>query len=246
MLVLVPAAGQGERFSKVGYSEIKPLIPVPNSASRIIEHVLAPLPKSFVPILGVRMDHLPRWRYAALPHPYVVCPRADLGQAGSVLDLAIASGTSMALRNPVFVLNSDVRHDIDYGMFMDCIGDAEAAVATFTSDEPCYSYVDKAGEFDCVIEKEVVSDQAISGLYFFRNLQILRAALFNVMVYSGRERAQDGILCPVKEIYLSAIFKHIAGRKISITLPQDEIHDLGTPEKLEVYARTQHANYKSA
>lgn len=101
----------------------------------------------------------------------------------------------------------------------------EAALLTFTSDNPAYSYVymDESGRVTGTVEKEVVSNQAICGAYYFKNkLQF--------------ETAADTYLknCAYKEFFLSGVYNELSKSNTDIRTYVLEKHiPFGTPSEYD-------------
>ena len=60
------------------------------------------------------------------------------------------------------------------------------ALLTINSDKPCYSYakVDSKGLLIETKEKEVISNHAITGVYYFKNLENFKDAVIDLVVES--------------------------------------------------------------
>ena len=107
--------------------------------------------------------------------------------------------------------------------------DFDGALITFKSDATQFSYVkyDAGGNIIGTVEKQVVSNRAICGAYFFANVE-----LFRVM----SERYFE--TCQYKEFFVSGVYNELckAGKKIS-AFQTDFYLSFGTPEE---YALAQH------
>lgn len=229
MNILVPAAGNGTRFSSEGYETLKPLVPV-QRGDPMIRHVcrVAGLEREGNRVLwGVQRGHEEQF-LAFNDNAYSVypCDRAHLGQSGTVLDLV----EFLPAHEPVVVMNSDVAHHFDVTTWAHelSIG-VEAALLTITADSTSYSYIDEFPVWTYATEKQVISDQAITGVYFFRDAFALRDAL-RKQIYRCDTRSQlNG------EYYLSGALRNIPGNKIAHNMDEEDVFDVGTPTLLEAY-----------
>lgn len=101
----------------------------------------------------------------------------------------------------------------------------DGALLTFCSDSPNFSYVkfDEDGTVIGTIEKEVASNEAICGAYYFKNRKIFDAA---VQSYLKK--------CAYKEFFMSGVYNELAAdnRKIT-TFHIDEHISFGTPEEYD-------------
>ena len=110
----------------------------------------------------------------------------------------------------------------------------ELGLITFKSDKPCYSYVKLSsdGLLSEIVEKQVVSEHAISGVYYFADGREFEDAAVEAMIYDDRVRG---------EFYLSKIFGNVAKKqKASLFLFDISANDMfctGTPEQLQEVVR---------
>ena len=102
----------------------------------------------------------------------------------------------------------------------------DGALLTFKSDSAAYSYadIDVNGKVKRTVEKQVVSNEAICGAYYFRN-----AGVF--------EKAAEKYLtkCAYKEFFLSGVYNIMAEEKQEIvTFPTDLHIPFGTPMEYDM------------
>lgn len=99
----------------------------------------------------------------------------------------------------------------------------EAALLTFTSDNPAYSYVylDESGNVKGTVEKKVVSNQAICGAYYFNNRKQFEDAAEKYLKN-----------CEYKEFFLSGVYNVLADDNAAIKTYTLEKHiPFGTPDE---------------
>ena len=175
MNIIIPMAGLGSRFRAAGYSIPKPLIPILGKPMYAWAADCLPLDqgKSLIFVLlasqpefqELREDILQR--YARYRPAVLSVPELTAGQAVTVL-------TARDLINseePLLIHNSDTAFKVDHGWVDDVMGcRADGALLVFKSNEKRWSYsratVD--GWVAEVREKEVISDSASTGTYWFR------------------------------------------------------------------------------
>ena len=103
--------------------------------------------------------------------------------------------------------------------------DFEGALITFESSEPQFSYIkyDESGNLIGTVEKQVVSNHAICGAYFFAN-----AGIFRQMSKIYFET------CQYKEYFISGVYKKV------IDFLADFHLSFGTPEEYELAKNSQY------
>jgi hypothetical protein len=102
---------------------------------------------------------------------------------------------------------------------------------TFKSDENCFSYVktDENGIFIKSKEKEVISNNAICGVYYFKNLEDFKNSVIDLIVEADLSNG---------EFYMSCVYNHLKKYTQKIGIYSIKHFDcVGTPEKLELYMR---------
>ena len=107
----------------------------------------------------------------------------------------------------------------------------EGALLTINSNNVNYSYA-KCDENDFLIEtkeKEVISNHAITGVYYFKSLNNFRDSVIDLVVESDLSKG---------EFYMSNVFNHL--KKFSNKIKVFDIKHfdcVGTPEQLEKYIK---------
>ena len=100
----------------------------------------------------------------------------------------------------------------------------DGALVTFESSAPQFSYVKYDGDkIIGTVEKQVVSNRAICGAYFFANAEIFRAM---------SEKYFE--TCQYKEYFISGVYNELfkANKKI-VEFPPDFYLSFGTPEEYD-------------
>jgi dTDP-glucose pyrophosphorylase len=230
--VVIPAAGDGARFQKAGYSAPKPFIDVLGKPmiERVLENVT---PDGAQVHILLRADHLKDGKEIA----------NNLTAKGYRLHVveALTQGTACTLllaRDQfdddgfLLVANSDQLVDFSVGDFIqDCIDrglDGSILVFRDTTRNPKWSFarVDDQQRVVEVAEKRPISDLATVGIYLFaRGADFIKGAI-DMMIRNDRVN-NEFYTCPVYN-YLIA-----DGCRIGIfEVPMAAMHGLGTPEDL--------------
>jgi NDP-sugar pyrophosphorylase family protein len=165
----------------------------------------------------------------------VVVARQDLG-CGDVtvkLDQPTDGALQTILAAPVqdgglLIANCDQLCNFDVDDFIAAGSAFDGAVVTFPSSHPHHSYVEigDAGVITRIVEKEVISGQAVTGIYFFRVARDFLDAAWEVV--------QKGVTTN-GEFYVSlAIATMIRQGKRLFAWPADTAI-LGTPDELQLF-----------
>lgn len=177
MDIILPAAGFGTRLRPHTWSKPKPLVTV--AGKPMMEHILDRLmpygPSKLVFITGYLGDQLETWareRYPDVELVFVNQPQM-LGQTDAVLR------TREFCHEDAIVLYPDALFDADFSGLADL--DADAVAFTKVIDDPS-AYGVAVVEGDRVTKlvekpKEPVSNLGLIGIYYFRQVQELYAAM---------------------------------------------------------------------
>lgn len=235
--IIVPMAGAGSRFARVGYN----------------------LPKPLIQVLGVPMIRLVIENMRpARPHRFIfICQHAHVAQYGVADKLqAWAPGCAVVLLDgvtegaactvlaaadeinpdaPMMIANSDQYVE---GAIDDYLGamdrpDVDGLIMTMWADDPKWSFVgfDAQGRVDRVIEKEVISNEATVGVYNFRHgRDFIDGA--REMIRRDLRVNHEFYVAPVYNLLLERGYRiavHNVGREYA------GMHGLGTPADLEKF-----------
>lgn len=220
--VVIPMAGNGQRFKDAGYLLPKPLIEVDGVAmlARVIHnirpkatHVFTLITREWSDMIGYGFISPSMGNTISLSEP----------TDGAVC--TILKARSRISGSPLLLANCDQLIDFDVNDF---IASGENSLVTFNSSNPHHSYV-KVGEDGYlldIVEKEVVSDRAVAGVYYFNN-----GAQF--LEYADEVVARD--LKTKGEFYLSSVIDLMIQDGVAFTEYDAPSYMLGTPEELERY-----------
>lgn len=233
MKVLVPMAGAGSRFEKVGYTFPKPLIDVKGKS--MIQLVMENINIDAEHIYIVRKEHYDKYNLRQLLN--VITPNCKIIQVDSITEGA-ACTTLLAKEfinndEPLLIANSDQFVEWDSNEFMySMIGDQiDGGILTFSNTHPKWSYIklDSNGFVAEVREKEVISNIATVGIYYWkRGSDYVKYA--EQMINKNIRVNNEFYVAPT---YNEAIQNN---KKIKI-FNVDKMWGLGTPEDLEHFIK---------
>lgn len=226
MIPVIPMMGLGERFSKVGYSEVKPMVRI--NSNHLIKKVIDPVLEKFQSV-------------------YVICNKDIEFQIRSIYDnskvvIIILNNLTKGAADTLYQVSEFLPKDKKIAC-LDCdtilhrsaidklFGDFSNAILTFIDQDKIgiYSYVniDSNNNIVEIKEKEAISKIANAGVYVFENVDILKNSCYNILSKPG-------------ELYLSravddAINNGNIFKSIDIT---NSFDCCGTPAQLKTYSRS--------
>ena len=225
--LIMPMAGASSRFLRNGFACPKPLIELHGKpffywATESLYHRIPVRGLTFV----ILQEHAERFGLADQIRSFY--PEARIVQLQQVLPGAVMTCLKgvEGLPDPVPVLFNDCDHFFRSTAFEAFCRDGtpvDGALLTFSSQEPCYSYVarDDKGRILYTVEKEVVSEDAICGAYYFGSKQLF-------CQYAEQYLSE----CSYSEFFLSGVYNTMAqDGRMSIALPVDLHIPFGTPEE---------------
>lgn len=234
MKVLIPMAGAGSRFSAVGYSFPKPLIAIKNLNDKpMIQVIVENLNVDAEHVFIVRDEHCGKYNLRQLLG--VIAPKCKIVTVNHLTEGA-ACTTLLAKEHinndePLLIANSDQFVEWDSNEFMYSMmgNEIDGGILTFGNSHPKWSYVklDDNGYITEVREKEVISNEATVGIYYWkRGSDYVKYA--EQMIKKNIRVNNEFYVAPV---YNEAIAD---GKKIKI-FHIDKMWGLGTPEDLTYF-----------
>ncbi len=204
--IVIPMAGEGKRFKEAGYLFPKPFIDVNGK-----------------PMIARVMDSIT----PSCEHKFQLLDRAQVGHTEGAVDTLLRADLG---DNPVLVANCDQLIDFPIDDFL-TFANGDSALVTFTAQNPAHSYVlcDMENRVTCIAEKQVISDEAVVGIYYFRSGDLLKE--YAELTIVGNQRFKG-------EFYVSSMLTLMIDDGLRIgayRAPNDQIHMLGTPEELTAY-----------
>lgn len=234
MNVVIPMAGSGARFAQAGYTKPKPFIDV--LGRPMISHVMENLamPQADY-VLIARREHLEaepvevgliQENYRAR---FLTIGFLTEGAACTVLH----AHRLINSEKPLLLANSDQVVDFRVQSFIDDAleRDLDGSILTFEDDDPKWSFakLDQKGLVSEVREKEVISNYATVGIYYYRTGRLFVEAALDMIIHNDRVN-NEFYVCPVYNYAIKA------GARIGIyNIPRQAMHGLGTPADLERY-----------
>jgi beta-phosphoglucomutase-like phosphatase (HAD superfamily)/choline kinase len=227
--VLIPMAGEGKRFFDKGYIEPKPLISINNK--KMIELVYDNINIKGNYIFVAKKQHVVEYSLDSIIDSF--CDDFTILSQDQKLDGAVKScllaKDLIDNDKPLIIVNSDQYISWDSKKAIDYFlkSGVDGVILTFKSSDTKWSYVkrNKYSVISAVAEKNVISNEATCGLYFWRKgSDFVKYA--ERMIEKNIKTNNEFYVCPV---YNEAI----QDEKIIVSYLVDEMHGLGTPEDLE-------------
>lgn len=231
MTVLVPMAGAGSRFAKVGYKLPKPMIDVNGQPmiQRVIDNLnidakyIFIMQKSLAESIGNSLKLM-------VPGCEII---ETFGLTEGAACTTLLAKEHINNKRHLLIANCDQlvewnSCDFMYSMLCD---DADGGILTFKDNDPKWSYV-RLGEdgYACeVAEKKVISDQATVGIYYWKHGEDY-VRLAEQMIEKNIRVNNEFYVCPV---YNEAF----AEQKRVKVFQADKMWGIGTPEDLEFYLK---------
>jgi len=238
---IIPSAGEGSRHEKLGYNLPKPLIPV--SKKTMYERSLESLPNSENNLFIFRRNTFKKFKLKnkfsknkKKSNFYLISKKTK----GMAITINKAKKL-IQLDKPVIVSSCDIKCVIDYKKFYSKIKryNPEAMIFTWSkyplaSESPnSHAYVkDNKLRINKISEKKVISknpdnDSAVTGIFYFKNGQIL----IDCIEYSLRNKITVN-----GEYYVAtAMTKLLNQKKKIINFKVNQLISWSLPEHLEDY-----------
>lgn len=237
--VLIPMAGEGSRFSKAGYIFPKPLIEV--NGKPMIQLVVENLNVDANFIYLIRKEHNEKFNVASMLNQ--ITPGCRIIEVDSLTEGA-ACTTLLAKEfidndMELLIANSDQYVEWDSCEFYHSINNPniDGSILCFENTHPKWSYVkqDSFGNVIDVKEKEVISNKATIGIYYWTNgKDYVKYAeqMISKDIRYGQNFNGKG------EFYVAPVYNEaILDKKIIRTFNVDKMYGLGTPEDLNTFLR---------
>lgn len=231
MNVVMPMAGHGSRFAKVGVDVPKPLIDVRGRPMYAWAMDSLPLDLATRVIFICLAEHLEdralerdiRARYGHLNPEIIALPRVTQGQACTVL----AARGLIDDATPLAIYNADTYCRTHLAQTLPALpADVDGVLSVFEApgDKWSFARVDAGGRVVETAEKRRISPWATTGLYWFRRgHDFVRHA--DAMILDSDRTGGEYYVAPVYNRLIAE------GRHIRIDVA-DEVWVLGTPEDL--------------
>lgn len=219
--VVIPAAGKGQRFKDAGFKVAKPNILI--GGKPMIDRVI----ENFRPKVDHRMMLVSRQDTPCLTAKaeLFVLDHETEGAVSTMLEIEQLIGRD----DPLVIANCDqliLGFDVD-----DFISKAaDCSVTVFESDIPHHSYVEEIdGLVTRVAEKQVISNKAVSGVYFYRKAKYFFDNAKKMIAAGDKTNG---------EYYNTPVFNYIIADGLRVNtyeIPLEAQQILGTPEELKIF-----------
>ncbi len=234
MNIIIPMAGRGKRFLDEGYKSPKPFIDVAGvpMIQKVVENInmdgryIFICLKEFIDVHGDEFKEIISKNTPE--HEIVIVNEVTEGAACTVLlckdqinnddDMMIANCDQLVL-DPDYCKNS-VKFYKDR--------DADGGILCFLNDSPKWSYVRMSGEkITEVVEKQVISNVATVGIYYYRKGSYFVAAAESMVANNVRVNG---------EFYIAPAYNQmlVFGMSVIPYLINDMV-GIGTPKDLKDY-----------
>jgi beta-phosphoglucomutase-like phosphatase (HAD superfamily)/dTDP-glucose pyrophosphorylase len=227
--VLIPMAGEGSRFKNVGYKDIKPMIKINNKT--MIQIVIENIGIEAEYIFIVRREDEDLYGITELISKYVKQSKVVIQDE----KLPGAAASSLLAKELIdnddhlVIANIDQYIDDDINLIINnfILKGVDGGILTFENSDPKWSYVknNDFGTIDAVAEKNVISNEATCGIYFW-NKGSDYVKYSNKMIEKNIKTNNEFYICPV---YNEAI----GDQKLIISHRVKAMHGMGTPDDLE-------------
>ena len=229
--VLIPMAGQGSRFKDVGYQDIKPMIKINNKT--MVQIVIENIGIEAEYIFVVRKEDEISYNISQHISNHVKESKIiiqDEKQPGAASSSLLAKDL-IDNDDHLVIANVDqyIEDDISAIIKSFILKGVDGGILTFDNSEAKWSYVknNNFGVVDAVAEKNVISNEATCGIYFWnKGSDYVKYA--NQMIQKGIKTNNEFYICPV---YNEAI----EDSRLIISHKVKEMHGIGTPEDLDAF-----------
>lgn len=226
---IMPMAGRGARFSDRGYLFPKPLIEIYGKpffywSTQSIYKFVELASVNFI----VLQEHVTKYGIDKEILKYY--PEAQIHILPDVTEGAVITCMEgiRSIDDDLPILFNDCDHlfkSMQFNLFCKEKFDntIDGILLTFQSKEPKFSFIEKDLEGNVIrtVEKEVISDEAICGCYYFKNKQLFISA------------AEEYIkVCNYSEYFMSGVYNMLLkNRKIVKSLKTDFHVSFGVPDE---------------
>ncbi len=237
--IIMPMAGEGSRFLKEGFTTPKPLIlhkgkTLFERAIGSVEGVDAPRKYSFI----VRQEHIEKYQIdekikSILPEANIF---SVLKTTRGAVETCMLAQEAIDTDDAILVMDCDLEfRSKGYNEFISQIlskpvDEVDGGVlVSFDADEPRYSYAELNEEGNVIrtAEKEVISNNALCGAYFFSKSEEFVDAANRLLHDAEFDKP---------EFYVSLLFNRLLEKGDTVKLAKmEEYYSYGTPEELKRY-----------
>ena len=232
--IVLPIAGNGQRFIDHGYKTIKPLIEIEGKC--IVEKSMESLDYLdsnliFIVrqehVLEFNIEHKLRLKFGE----NIIVIKVEKITAGALCTCLLAEDL-IDNDDPLIIFTPDCYFEPKFHV-KNLDEKYDGVVAVFNSKSPAHSYVilDESGLVVKAAEKEVISNDAVGGLYYFRH--------GHTFVKYAKKQIELNIKTK-GEYYICPVYNLLIQNGLKIGIDRNTRHEiLGTPEDLKKYINRQ-------
>lgn len=228
--LIMPMGGGGTRFGNKGFNLPKPLIELNGKPFFFwaVQSVIKFMDVKDITFV-VLQEHIDNFQIDTKILSFY--PEAKIHIIPHVLNGAVLTSCEgvKEIEDDLPILFNDCDHAFTCKDFYDfCregkFGTPDGALITFNSDNPAYSYAELGDNGNVIktYEKQVVSNEAICGAYYFKNK--------NIFLYGVNDYLDN---CQYKEFFMSGVFNSLAKDNNIKTFHLDEHISFGTPDEYD-------------
>jgi len=229
-ILLIPMAGKGQRFVDEGYFMPKPLIMAGNK--HIIDWAFESINLSEYEkiIFIIREDHCTSFNIdKILQNKFgkdIILYK--VGNTDGTVSSCLKATKTIYNNSPLVIYTLDVNFKPSF-YIADICAEVDGLILTFKSNNPAYSYV-KINENGYVIqtaEKIVISENAASGIYYFKKGKYFVDAAKKMI--KNKDKING-------EFYVCPVYNYLLDKNIQIK-QVDKMYLMGTPNELKFFTK---------
>ena len=228
--ILLPIAGRAQRFLDKDYNMPKPLIMA--QSKHVIDWALESVDtKNCNLIFAVRLDHINNFSIDdILKEKFgedITVVTIDRVTEGSVSTCLLAK-EHINNENPLIIYTPDVYFQPTFDP-SEIDENSDGFLLTFKANSPAHSYVelDDKGNAVRTAEKEVISQNAAVGVYYYRTGKMF-VKYAEMMIEKDIRVKNEFYICPMYNLMIND------GLRVNIH-QAEKMHVLGTPTELEFF-----------
>lgn len=235
----MPMAGEGSRFAKAGWTTPKPLIEL--NGQPLFKHAISSVAVEGIEMkysFIVRHEHIEKYGIdkgikSFLPDANIF---SVMKTTRGAVETCLMAESAIADDDAVIVMDCDLEFrsqkfiEILKEILAQSVDEANGgALVSFESNEPRYSYaaLGEDGYVTRTAEKEVISNHALCGAYFFATGKSFKQIAHQLLNEPEFKKP---------EYYVSLLYNYLLadGEKVRLA-PMEEYYSYGTPEELKRY-----------
>jgi UDP-N-acetylglucosamine diphosphorylase / glucose-1-phosphate thymidylyltransferase / UDP-N-acetylgalactosamine diphosphorylase / glucosamine-1-phosphate N-acetyltransferase / galactosamine-1-phosphate N-acetyltransferase len=231
--VLIPMAGLGNRFKKAGYEKPKPFIDVNGQKmiNIVLNDIISKDCEEAILVSLAKNNAESEINDLNLKNKNAKISVINLEKLTEGALQTILAAEDEIKDCSLILSNCDQKVNFDVDNFINECDKFDGGLVTFYSQNPHHSYVQTSdGIITNIIEKEVISDQAVTGVYYIKNSNEFIEAAKSVIKFNKKEKG---------EFYVSSAIQLLIYKGLKLISYDAESIMLGTPEELNQYLNKQ-------